>query len=271
MKKLLFTTSILALIGAGNNTTPGWKVDEQGHIVLKDGNPVYIDTAGREMTVGGDTISNANRDGKVQRERAEAAEAKLEAFKDIDPVVARKAIDTVGKLDAKKLLDAGEVDKLKDQIKAEFTNQLGEKDKALGTLQTRIDGMLVDGVFANSQFVRDSIAVPPDMFQATFRDRFKIEDGKVTAYDKAGNRLMSKSRVGEYAEPDEALQLLVDAHPQKETILKADLGSGSGNQGGGGGKGQGRILKRSELQQLNPAQQAESMAKVRTGEMKLID
>lgn len=271
MNKLFFATSFLAMLGAFDNASPGWKVDVDGHIVLKDGNPVWIDIAGKEKTVGGDTITNTNKEAKTNRERAEAAETKLKAFDGLDPEIARKAIETVGKLDAKKLIDSGEVDKVRDQVKAEFTKQLEEKDGHSKGLQARIDGMLIDGVFSNSPFVRDNIAVPADMFQASFRNQFKIEEGKINAYDKAGNRLMSKTKVGEYADPDEALQLLVDAHPQKETILKANIGSGTGNNGRGGNRGTGNVMKRGDFDKLNPVQKSETMTKVSKGEMKVVD
>lgn len=269
--KLITTISMLSFLAAYNNGTPGWKLDEEGKVVLKDGNPVYIQADGRETTVGGDTISNLNKESKQHREAKEAAEAKLKAFEGIDPEIARKAVETVGKIDAKKLIDAGEVDKVRDQIKNEFTKTLEEKDKALGGLQSRIDNMLVGGVFAGSEFVRDSIAVPRDMFEASFRQNFKVEDGKIVAYGKDGNRLLSKSRAGEYADPEEALQILVEAHPQKDVILKAATGNGTGNNGGGGNRGTGRVIKRADFEKLPHGQRAEVSAKVGKGEMQLTD
>nr|HNH29982.1 hypothetical protein [bacterium] len=210
---------------------------EDGKIALKDGNPIYIDNSGREMTVESTTIKRLNDESKTHREAKEAAEQKLKAFDGIDPAKAKEAIETLGKIDAKKLIDAGEVDKVRNEIKNEFTKQLEEKDKGMQGLQSRIDNMLIDSVFTNSEFVRENIAVPQDMFQASFRQNFRIEDGKIVAYDKAGNRLMSKQRVGEFADAEEALQLLVDQHSQKDIILKANTGNGTGNKGDGGNRG----------------------------------
>lgn len=251
---------------------PGWKLDENGSIVLKDGNPVYLTSEGKEMTVGANKISELNAESKAHREAKEAAEAKLAVYKDIDPEKARKAIETVKDIDAKTLIDSGEVEKLKAQIKAEYETQIGEKDKALGDIQSRYDNLQINSVFKDSQFVRESIAVPLDMFEATFKSNFKIgKDGKVEAYDKSGNRIYSKEKVGEFATPDEALRLLVEMHPQKDTIIKANAGSGSGNQGAGGGTGQGKIIKRSDFSALPPSQQAETAAKAAKGEMKIVD
>lgn len=272
MKKYLLTSALVSVLAAmAFNNTAGWKVDDAGAIVLKDGNPVWINTAGVEQTVGGDTITKLNGEAKSHRERAEAAETKLKTFEGIDPEAARKSIELVGKLDAKKLIDVGEVDKVKAEIQQQFTTQVGEKDKTIGTLQSQINDMLVDGVFGNSQFVRDRVAVPADMFSATFRKNFKVEEGKVIAFGADGNRLFSKTRSGEYATPEEALEIMVEAHGQKDTILKAVDHSGSGNTGNGGSRGAGNVLKRADFEKLPPAKQAEISKKAATGEMKIVD
>lgn len=267
---LLSAVSLLAF----NNKT-GWKLDADGKIEMKDGNPVWIDADGTEKTLGADTVTRLNGEAKANRIAKEAAETKLAAYtvdgKPIDPTEAAKAIGIVKNIDAKKLIDAGEVDKVRDTVKAEFTGQLTEAQKANSDLQARLDNMTVGGVFSSSEFVRDRVAVPRDMFEATFRSNFKVEDGKPVAYDRAGNRVMSKKRLGEWAEPDEALELLVEQHPQKDAIIKANSNSGSNNNGGGGNKGGGRYLKRSEFDQLDPGKKAAIAADMQAGTVTLVD
>ena len=68
------------------------------------------------------------------------------------------------------------------------------------------------------------------MVQATFGKAFKIEDGKVVAYDAHGQKIFSRTRPGEIADFDEALETLVEQYPHEEHILK-----GSGANGGGAG------------------------------------
>jgi len=265
------TKSLLALIAAYDSGTPGWKKDDNGNIVLKDGNPVYVTTSGQEQTVDGTTISAKNAEAKQHRERAEAAEAKLKNFDGLDPELARKAIDTVGKIDAKTLIDAGKVDEVKKQITDQFTAQLTERDKLLALRDSEIVDMKISGIFKDSDFLRDGIAVPRDFVESAYRSNFKIENGKVVAYDKAGNQIMSKERLGELATPDEALRLLVESRADKDLIMKADVGNGSGNGGGAGVRGKGNVLKRSEWEKLAPAQQAEAAAKQASGELKIVD
>lgn len=271
MKKFSLLSLLLTSAAAFDNGAQGWKKDDNGNLVLKDGNPVYLDNSGRELVVEQGTITRLNNEAREHRQAKEDAEKKLKAFGDLDPTEAKKAIETVGKLDAKQLIEAGKVDEVKQQITQQFTEQLKEKDTAVNTLQNQINNMLIDGIFSNSDFVRNNIAVPQDMFQASFRNNFKVEDGKVVAVGKDGNRLYSKTRAGEYADAEEALQLLVESHPQKDVILKANTGSGSGNQGGGGNRGTGRNIKRAEFEKMTPVQQAEISSKVRSGEMSLTE
>lgn len=248
-----------------------WKLDENNNIVLKDGDPVYVDANGLEKTVGVDTIARLNNEAKEHRIAKEEALSKLKAFEGIDADKARAALETVAKLDASKLIDTGEVDKLKAQITQQFQTQLNEKDTAFTELKSKYENMIVDNAFANSDFIRNNVAVPTDMFEAKFRSNFKVENGDVVAYGYDGSRLMSKTRAGEYATVEEAMQILAESHPQKDVILKANPGSGSGSGTGGGSTGGSRYMKRTDFEKLSPVQQAEIANKMRKGEIQLTD
>jgi hypothetical protein len=273
-KMLLATTAIALAVGFENK--PGWKMDGDKLALDGDGNPIYVNAAGQEQSVKGDTISTLNAEAKNHRTAKEAAEAQLAKYKGpdgkpIDPEAAIKAIDTVSKIDAKTLIDAGEVDKVRDQIKAEYTAQLTEKDTALTQANTTIDNMKIDGVFKGSQFLADRVAVPRDMVEAALRANFKIEDGKPRAYDRDGNPVMSKKTIGDYADPEEAIELLIDRHPQKDMILKAPDAKGTGNNGGGGGRGGGRTMSRDEFEKLGAVDAAAAGVAMGKGELTITD
>lgn len=250
----------------------GWKLTEDGKAIeLKDGNPVWIDANGGEGVLASDSITRLNGEAKTLRQRAETAEAALVPFKDIDPVAAKKAIDTVKKIGDKQLIDAGDVDKVKAEVAAQFNSQITELTTANQKLSTDYNDLRVNSVFAQSDFIRDNIAVPRDMFEAAFKTNFKITDGKLEVYDKSGNRVMSKAKLGEYAEPEEALSILVDQHPQKATILKANNNSGGGNNGGGGNRPGNRTVNRATFQAMTPAEQAHTAAEAGKGTVTIID
>lgn len=249
----------------------GWKMDGDKLALDAKGNPIWVDANGGERALEGDAVTRLNSEAKTLRTRAEQAEAALAPFKDIDPAAAKKAIETVKNIDAKKLIDAGEVEKVRNEISQQFTAQLAEKDKALATVSSDLDNMRVNNVFANSEYIRENIAMPREFFEAAFRGHFKPKDGTVQAYDKSGNPIYSRKSPGALADPEEALEILVDTHPQKTTILKASDHSGSGNNGNGGGRNQIRTLRRGEFEKLEGRQQAQFSADVREGKAQLVD
>lgn len=250
----------------------GWKMNADGTAIeMKDGNPVWIDANGGEGVLAHDAVTRLNGEAKTLRERAEAAEAKLVPFKDIDPIAAKKAIDLTKNIDAKKLIDAGEVEKLKNDIKAEFNSQITELTTNNQKLSTDYNDLRVNSVFAQSDFIRDNIAVPRDMFEATFRSNFKVVDNDIQVFDKSGNRVMSKAKLGEHASPEEALSILVDQHPQKAVILKANQNSGGGNNGGGGHRPGNRVIKRADFEKMSPHEQATTASEMGKGTVTVVD
>jgi hypothetical protein len=205
------------------------------------------------------TISRLNGEAKTHRERAEAAEKVAKAFEGItDAEAARKALATVANLDAKKLIDAGEVDKIRaEAIKAvedKYAPIVSERD----SLQKSLVDEKVGGSFARSKMIADKLAIPADLVQARFGEAFKVEGNDVVAYDKSGNKLFSRSNPGEVAKFDEALEILIDQYPYRDSILKSTGASGGGAQGGSGGGSGGKTITRAAYDALPPHQQAQT-------------
>jgi uncharacterized protein (DUF342 family) len=183
------------------------KLDDAGHAVLQDGKPVYVHDDGKEVAFDAPTtvatITRLNGEAKGHRERAEAAEAKLKAFEGLeDPAAAKKALQTIQNLDHKKLVDAGEVEKVKaEAIKAveeQYKPIVEERDR----LKAEIRQEKIGGSFARSKFIAEKVAIPPDMMEARFGQHISIKDGKIVAKDMHGNDIYSRSRPGEIADFD---------------------------------------------------------------------
>ncbi|HZX51490.1 MAG TPA: DUF6651 domain-containing protein [Pseudomonas sp.] len=237
------------------------KLDEQGHVVLQDGKPVYIHDDGKEVAFDAPatvaTITRLNGEAKVHREGKEAAEKLLKGFEGIeDGAAAKKALELVANLDAKKLVDAGEIERVKGEISKGYQAQLDE----LGTKATKFEQQLyeekIGGSFSRSKLIADKLAIPADLVQARFGQAFKIEDGKTVAYDQHGNKIYSRVRPGEIADFDEALEALVEQYPHRDSILKSSGQSGSGALPGAGGNGGKKTYTRAQFTALSPAEQA---------------
>lgn len=243
-----------------------FKFDANGAIVTQEVNgqklPVYVHADGKEAPFDGDatisTISRLNGEAKSHRERAEKAEGTLKGFEGItDPAAAIKALNTVKNLDDKKLVDAGEVEKVKQEaiksVRAEF-EPFVTKSK---DLETQLYNEKIGGAFARSKFASEKLAIPADLVQAAFGARFKVEGGKTVATDANGQTIFSRTRHGEPADFEEALEIMVDQYPNKASILKGTGASGSG-AGGNGNQGAGgkKTITRDAFNKLDPAAQA---------------
>lgn len=231
---------------------------------VKDGKPLYLDDAGAEVAFDVPattaTINRITGESQRYKERAQAAEQKLTGFEGIDdPAKAREALNTVKNLDDKKLIDAGQVETIKaEAIKAveeKYKPVVEERDK----LKTDLYGEKIGGAFSRSPLIvgdKAKFAIPADLVQARFGQHFKIEEGKTVATDSAGNKIYSKARPGEYADFDEALEIIVDAYPHKDSILKGTGNSGSGSQPNGANPNGGDMSKLSPVERMNAARAA---------------
>ena len=168
------------------------KLDDQGHAVIQDGKPVFVHDDGKEVAIDVPAmqtrIGDLNEESKNHRLKAKDATEKLAGFEGIeDAEAARKALTIVKDLEDKKLIDAGEAEKVKAEIKQAYEEKLAEAGKALTAKEGEVFKLMVGGAFGNSEFVGDKLTVPADMVQAMFGSQFKVEEGKVVAYDGAGS------------------------------------------------------------------------------------
>jgi len=227
------------------------KLDEQGHVVVQDGKPVYVHEDGKEIPLDAEALTNSVRSRAEQSQRVEAENKelkdKLKAFDGLDDVEsAKKALETIKNIDEGKLLSAGKVEEIKAAAKKAAEEQVAAAnrssaerisalEKDLNARDTTIHGLLIGGSFKGSPLIvgeKAKFAIPADLVEARFGQYFKVEDGKVVAFDHAGNKIFSRERPGEVASFDEALDTLLDQYPYKAQIIKA-----SGASGGGAGSG----------------------------------
>lgn len=259
-----------------------FKFDAEGHIVLQDvgGNklPIFVHADGKESPFDGDntvaTISRLNGEAKSHRERAEAAEARAKLFEGIeDADAARKALETVKNIKDGELIAAGKVEEIRaaakkaaeEQVEAankQFVADLAKTKSERDAFQQQLYDERIGGSFDRSQFIADKLAIPADLARAAFGQAFKIEEGKIVAYDQHGNKIFSRVRPGDIANFDEAIEALVENYPNRDRILKSSGASGSGAQGGGGSGSGSKSLTRSAFDAL-PAEK--QMAHIKAG------
>lgn len=243
------------------------KLDADGKPVFKDGLPVFVNDDGSELAIDVKalhaSVARLNSEAKTHRERAEAAEGNLAKFVGIEDVeAAKKALNIVKNLDDKKLVDAGKVDEIKNALNKEWEAKLKEATEAREKLNAQLIEEKIGGAFARSTYIGEKLAVPADMVRATFGSHFAIEDNKIVAKGRDGNRVFSRANPGEHADFEEALGILVEAYPHRDSILKSAMKPGAGGSGGGGQGGGAKSISRKEFSALPPDGQ---MAHMKSG------
>ena len=253
------------------------EVSGKTYAEVVDGKPVF-EVDGKDVPFDGPaavaTITRVTDESKKFKERAQADEAKLKTFEGIaDPAKALKALETVANLDAGKLIEAGKVEEMKAGIIAAETakhanekKSLSEKVDELAASLAKSDAAFfsekVGGAFARSKFITEKTILPPDVAQATFGNRFKIEEGKIIGLGADGQPIYSKSKAGEIADFDEAIESMLDGHPNRDRLLVGTGQSGTGKKGNEGGGSGGKTVARSEFSKLDPTTQ---MTRMREG------
>jgi len=236
------------------------EVDEKGL-------PIYIHEDGKEVAFDAahavQKISALNAEAKTHREAKEAAETSLKTFEGLDPEKARHALNTIKNFDDKKLIDAGEAERVRteaiESVKQTYETQLSQITQDRDTYQQQLHGELIGGGFARSKFATEKLAVPADMVQAMFGKNFKVENGKPVAYDDKGQKIYSRTNHGDEAGFDEALEILVGGYQHRDSILKGSQAGGGGYQGGNGGQGGTKTMSRQGFENLSPTDKTSFM------------
>lgn len=228
-------------------------VDDNGNPVLEESKPVFEFEDGSKAPVDVpslfEKIGSLNNEAKNHRLKAKELEEKYSVFDEIEKPEeflkkAKEALSTVENLKDKELVEAEKVEQLKRSVAESYQQkiktleenlqsrikeleEIGSKDKAT------IRSLMIKGAFDSSKFITEKTVLTPDIAYSAFGNNFRIEevDGEpqVLAYDSKGERIFSIANPGEPASTEEAIEIIFNKHPQKDSLLIADS-SGSGRK-----------------------------------------
>jgi hypothetical protein len=227
-----------------------------GRVLATDGEKTIdldpIGLSSRVRALNGESMSH-----RRAREEAEARAARYSGIE--DPEAALRALQTVQNLDAKKLIDAGEVDNIKASIAQSYEAKVSEISKRAEAAENRLRAELIGGAFARSKFVSEKLTIPAALLQSYYGARFEVgEDGNVMARDNRGNLIYSAS--GDPATFDEAIEILVKNDPHVKELMRGNGVKGTGAQGADGRGNTGeKTMTRTEFEALSPGDRANKM------------
>lgn len=232
------------------------KLDDSGNVVVENGMPVYVDGAGKDIVfdapatlfkVKSLTEEKDRHFGKASdlQKKLDEAQTSLQAFDGLDVDAAKLAIETVEKMEGGKMIEAGEFDKLKTQMqgiqdkalseqKETYEAKLAENETNIAGQQKTINNLMISSNFAKSPFFsgdKPRTILTPDLAANLFRTNFKVEgDGpepQLIGYLN-GEKIPSSTNVGEPADFEEAISVIIEKHPGKERFLSSPEGGGPG-------------------------------------------
>jgi hypothetical protein len=222
-----------------------WKM-ENGQLAMQDGNPIWVqevDGKSEETPIDGGRalakITELNGEAANHRRKARELADQLKAFEGLDAEQARTALSKLADLERKGMIEAGKVDEVRAQLKAEFQVAL---DKANQEKQGLLASVVADRkfkifagspLFASADGKTDPITfLPPEAAMKVFGDHFDFSDpDHPVAKWPDGKPILSKKNPGENADPLEALELIYAADPKRESYTRGSGMSGSGAPG----------------------------------------
>jgi hypothetical protein len=212
---------------------PKIKLTEDGNAVIEDGKLVMVDDDGKDFSFDVEgahtTISELRNEAGTWRKKLRAAESSLEKFGDIDPDAAAKALQDVQAMsdDHKTAME-----NLRKEMSSAYDEKIQDRDGTIENLQGQIFKFQVSDKFNSSEVAKSLIYDPSDA-AIIFGQNFEIENGNVVG-KLNGNIIYSREKPGEPAGFDEALQAMIDARPNKDSILKSNVKPGAGTPPGSG-------------------------------------
>lgn len=155
----------------------------------------------------------------------------------------------------------------KVDLQAAFYSVAKERDDAMAKVQeatARADALTIDKALSESAFIRDKVSPDPirrGYVAEHWRDRFKVEGGRVTAYTAEGVKLFNGQ--GQPCTVDEALARFVSADPYRDRLLdRTGAAQPAGTQGAQGTPAGAKRMPMSQFDRLSPA---EKMKAVKAG------
>lgn len=215
------------------------KVDEKGAAVLENGIPVWTTDDGKDIAYDvpkllADMVAT-RKEAEDRRKKAQTLEDSLKAFEGIEVEKAREALKVVQNLSDKKMIDAGEAEKLRQQVADTFQKKLEEKDSVIKSKDLAIRNHIINQALLTSKFITEKTILPPPIALEHFGKYFDVVDNngtlQVVAKGANGVPINSPKNPMEVATPDEALEVIIEASPFKNQILKASQTTGGGSPG----------------------------------------
>lgn len=245
--------------------------------------PVYVTGDGKEIPFDAaasmDKIKTLNGESASRRLRIEELEKQMNQFDGFDIEKAKKAMETVANFDDKKLVDAGEIEKLKEKYttsfeqreeaaRAKHLEEMKRLNDQIEDSQKKIRNLVVTNHFSKSPYFtgeKPKTILPPDMAAEYFGKYFEVKevDGDMKLIGKRNGEIIVSEDPKNFGSPapfDEAIAHIIDNYPMRDRILRT-AGGGSGGSGNADMSIEGDVLVLSKADAMDPIKYRKARAK----------
>lgn len=220
-----------------------WKMDDNGALILDNGNPVFVLDGGEERSVDfpamSTALTKANREAAERKDKIRSLEETAKVWAGIEDI---PAFIAAAKRDAEAVKAMGDKERTAEEAaRARVEAATTPLEKKIAEMQAEHVRMVeqyhastIRSQFGTSKYVTEEL-VNPAMAQELFAKHFSVgENGEIVGKDSAGNVIYDEKGPAGF---DFALRQIVNASPYKSFMTKGSDKSGSGSTSGipGGG------------------------------------
>ncbi|MDP9155288.1 MAG: hypothetical protein M3O74_13670 [Pseudomonadota bacterium] len=176
---------------------------------------------------------------KTASAQLDQANARLKEFDGLDPKELRALVAAKKDAETAQLEAKGQWDRLKAQMVEQHTAELATRDTRITAAEQRtieLEGQIaeltVGNSFGTSKYITEELTLSVAKARRIYGGHFEFVDGQVVAYDKpagAKDRSVLVDAKGDPLGFDAALTKLVEADPDKDSLLKSKLKTGAGS------------------------------------------
>lgn len=168
-----------------------------------------------------------------------AATARLAEFDGLDAKELRELVKAKKDAEIAQLEAKGQWDALKAQMVEQHNAELKAREDKVSAAEQRnaelagqIAELTVGNAFGTSKFIAEELTLSVAKARRVYGGHFEFQNGQVVAFDKPAGAKERHVLVDAKGEPlgfDAALAKLVDADPDKDSLMKSKLKAGAGS------------------------------------------
>lgn len=182
-------------------------------------------------------VMDRKRAQKAAQEKLDELNAKLKEYEGLDVKKVRELLAEKEKAEEEQLAQKGEWQRLKERMAEEHTKALEAVNSEMKAVKEDLEkreklvlDLTIGSNFSNSKFIAEEMTMTPAKVRQLYGAHFEIEDGQVVGYDKPAIHKDRTPLVDARGEPlsfEQALEKIIKADPDSDTLIRSKIKPGS--------------------------------------------